>query len=208
VVVAPDAAATTQVPDPGVAVVNPTAAVLPPDALDMELSGVLRGLEPASLLALQPHEPLATVSIAAPPIRLDEIVVTGARFARSERLERVGFYRRRDAGFGRFYDRRDIQGLGVHDLADMFLATPGIARRCVGMNCNLFGHRGFAGFDNPDGCEFQYFVDGVLGSGPGGLGGDIGFVEAIEIYSGPSQLPPQFHGWGGACGAIVVWTQF
>jgi hypothetical protein len=32
-------------------------------------------------------------------------------------------------------------------------------------------------------------------------------VEAIEIYKGPAQTPPEFSGSDGACGAIVIWTK-
>ena len=204
------------VPSPDLAAaVDP--ATSPSDSRDAELGGLLGTLEPATLLALQPAQPTTIAEVNVPPIQLEEIVVTGESLM-SERLERVGFYQRRAAGFGRFFDRRDISELGVQDLSGFFFSTPGLPRRCSGLHCGQnTSSRGFAGFagglerqesvSDAGGCE-QYFVDGVLVNSPGGFGGDLGYVEAIEIYSGASQLPPQFHGWGGACGAIVVWTQF
>lgn len=33
-------------------------------------------------------------------------------------------------------------------------------------------------------------------------------VEAVEVYRGPAEVPAMFAFTGGACGAVVVWTQF
>ena len=31
-------------------------------------------------------------------------------------------------------------------------------------------------------------------------------VEAIEVYTGPAETPPEYEATGG-CGAIVIWTR-
>ena len=32
-------------------------------------------------------------------------------------------------------------------------------------------------------------------------------IEAIEVYRGPAEVPPQFGGAQSACGVIVLWTR-
>jgi hypothetical protein len=32
-------------------------------------------------------------------------------------------------------------------------------------------------------------------------------VEAVEIYAGPAQVPPQYGGAHSACGIILFWTR-
>jgi hypothetical protein len=32
-------------------------------------------------------------------------------------------------------------------------------------------------------------------------------LEAIEVYLGPSETPPQYSRGGANCGAILIWTR-
>jgi hypothetical protein len=171
------------------------------------LASPLLSLQPAIVEVEAPAVLVTAVERAAPPIRLDEIVVTAGRIATSERLESVGFYRRRQQGIGKFFDRRAVEGLPGGAFDELFVATAGMHRRCDGLRCGFHTSRGFAGFrDTIEGCEMQYFVDGSPFAAAYDLSGD--WVEAVEVYTGPSQLPPQFHGPdGGMCGAVVVWTR-
>jgi hypothetical protein len=32
-------------------------------------------------------------------------------------------------------------------------------------------------------------------------------IQAIEVYSVPSQIPPQYNKTSGGCGVMLVWTR-
>jgi hypothetical protein len=52
-----------------------------------------------------------------------------------------------------------------------------------------------------NGMPFPMTSDGVINSfiGPEE-------VEAVEVYTGTSQIPPQFNSTNARCGVVVIWT--
>lgn len=67
---------------------------------------------------------------------------------------------------------------------------------------------------SPSACYSQIWLDGVRIYAPGenqvvpDLGAfDVGALQAIEFYSGPSSTPAQFGGSGAACGTLLIWTR-
>jgi hypothetical protein len=66
-------------------------------------------------------------------------------------------------------------------------------------------------------CFYQIYVDGVLRYAPSDDGGaepppdvdqlKVSEYEAIEIYRGGAQVPPQYGGTGAACGTALLWTR-
>ena len=121
----------------------------------------------------------------------------------------AGFWERRSRGFGHYLTRDEIDAVGAHDFTDVLRMTPGVniitvnGRRSVRFGRSM-GLRGD--------CPPQYWVDGMRienGSPDDFVPGDL---EALEIYSGPSTVPPQFAARSvqigtRTCGAIVVWTR-
>jgi hypothetical protein len=124
--------------------------------------------------------------------------------ARSHRLL-AGFWERRSRGFGYFLTRDEIEKRDAHEFADLARMAPSVTvgtrngRRIIRFN------RGAAGRD----CPPQYVVDGMKienGSPDEFTPQD---VEAIEFYSGPATIPPQFAPRFNSftCGAVVIWTR-
>jgi hypothetical protein len=59
-------------------------------------------------------------------------------------------------------------------------------------------------------CAVQFYLDGVYTPTEDGRISDrvrLEDVEAVEVYRGPSELPPEFRRPGADCGVIVVWTR-
>ena len=64
------------------------------------------------------------VSLSVDPVGLEPIVVSVER--REARLQEVGFYHRRQVGFGKYVDRLDIENRGPLEVTDLFSGMPGV----------------------------------------------------------------------------------
>jgi hypothetical protein len=58
-------------------------------------------------------------------------------------------------------------------------------------------------------CPPQYWIDGVMVSGFNIDDMMPGDVEGIELYAGPSVVPPQFNNPRSSvnCGLVLIWTR-
>jgi hypothetical protein len=127
---------------------------------------------------------------------LPELTVVGEQYVPS-RL--AGFYQRRQFGIGKFFDREYIDRRSPRSMSDLLLGLAGV--RVWG---NIMDER--IGFVRC--ARIGVYVDGFR------LQGDPSenlrlvnpaYVEAMEIYRGPSELPAEF--MSDDCAAIVVWTR-
>ena len=123
--------------------------------------------------------------------------------ARSRRLL-AGFWERRARGFGHYLTRADIERRAAHEFVDLARMVPSVSISTRGGRKTIRLNRG-AGRD----CPPQYVVDGMRienGSPDEFTPQD---VEAVEFYSGPATVPPQFAPRFNSytCGAIVIWTR-
>lgn len=123
----------------------------------------------------------------------------------AEYLERNGFDRRRRSGLGSFITRAEIERRRPRYLSDALRSVVGLSFQPNGTRGDAYVSMSRAG-SRP--CPVQYFVDGTL-IGPGFNIDEIaaGDVEALEIYRGASQVPPEFNRRSSACGVIAVWTR-
>lgn len=147
-----------------------------------------------------------TIVLGANIQRLQAIRVIGEGIDDSRSLFALeDFYRRMRRDVGTFITRRDLEGAAT--LAPLLAKTPGVR-----LETNVYGDQsisfarcqpglGTAGREDP----VAYFLDGLRTTG------DLlnvfrpQNIEAIEIYRGPSQLPPE--AMGHACAAIFIWTR-
>ena len=142
-------------------------------------------------------------TLTALPTTLAGVLVEDEYEARSRRLL-AGFWERRSRGFGHYLTRADIERRGAHEFVDLARMVPSVTISTRGGQKTIRLNRG-AGRD----CPPQYVVDGMrieAGSPDEFTPQD---VEAVEFYSGPATVPPQFAPRFNSytCGAIVIWTR-
>lgn len=159
-------------------------------------------------IRLQP-DPVLLASITAGVERTDDY------------LRDVGFYERRDHGFGSHLTGEEVRRRAVFTLVDAIRDLPRVHVGGEGM-ADGTPRTDFATIVMRDGqrvCPPHIFLDGVFVH-RGGLRGDFpppdgpampdAFVHpmdvaAIEVYPGGVARPPQYALPGG-CGVILIWT--
>ena len=163
------------------------------------------GFRPSSVdVVVDQHAPVTSVVMLSPIAqRLAPIVVRGG----SNYTGRMaGFYQRRDLGIGHFISRERIEHDNPGQLTDVFRRIPGVQITSTRFIRNAVRFRGNGGTCWPlvwlDGAPLptaEFDLDFLAPSS----------IEGIEVYSGISQVPPQFMGSRGlgSCGVIVVWSR-
>ena len=163
------------------------------------------GFQPATVNVLVDQRVPAAqiVTLARIPQTLAPIVVRGG----SNYTGRMaGFYPRRDLGIGHFVSRERLERDNPSQLTDVFRRLPG-----VHITSNRFIRNAVRVRAHGQNCWPWVWLDGApLPTAEF----DLDFlspqsIEGIEVYSGISQIPPQFMGSRGlgSCGVIVVWSR-
>jgi hypothetical protein len=112
------------------------------------------------------------------------------------------FWRRRERGVGRFFTRTDIERRNPIRVTDMLRTIAGISVYRVGPTTQIRSSR------SGGRCGPSIWIDGMqLSDSDLDLFVHPQDVEAIEVYRGFIETPPQFSGGFNACGAIVIWTR-
>jgi len=144
------------------------------------------------------------VVLVPSPIPMDPLVVEAE--ARPRRLEMSGFFQRKRGGIGTFIEREEIERRDPMFLSDLFRARPGL-RVVYGVGGAALVSRRTSTFANAN-CMPLIYLDGLpMARGVIDDLVDPSLVEAIEAYSGISQLPAQYSGAESACGVVLVWTR-
>ena len=146
---------------------------------------------------------LDTVQLVQVAHRLDPITVRSSIHAYSSRM--MGFYERRSQGLGHFFTRQQIEDANPRFLTDMFRRIPGVQLASTDIIQHAVRMRGardcppLLWLDGAPAAAAEYDLDTI----------DPLSVEAIEVYSGPSEVPLQFKPPMDvqACGVIVIWTR-
>lgn len=158
--------------------------------------------------------------IAPRPMELDGILVSTDRPAPSHPLVRNGFVERYRRGIGHFITPRDLERTVYLDTESLFHFIPGV--RIVTRSRSTVNGRTVLGpttervlMRNSWGsCAPTVYVDGIRTQLAYGTGERlshlvrIGWIEAVEIYTRPAQVPAEYGGpTGNDCGLIVFWTE-
>ena len=137
------------------------------------------------------------------------------------------FEERRGRGFGAFITRDELARRESSTLTDVIRTkAPGVKFIPLLNGGTTVANGRFAGNIDPtlpSECYMSIYLDGVRIYAPGqetpdnhpldrGKGPNldrlaVNGIEAIEIYRGPAEMPPEFLGSNSACGAIVIWTR-
>jgi carboxypeptidase family protein len=129
---------------------------------------------------------------------LAPVAVEGRATVVSYRL--VDFERRRRTGRGHYLTDEEIKRSGASTLQGLTRGMRGVTEHCAGSGCRIQMVRA------REGCEPDYIVDGrvddLFGSAT-----PIRDIVALEVYTGPSDVPGEFAGRSAGCGVIVIWTR-
>lgn len=145
-------------------------------------------------------------SLTRAAVELDTVSVT-ARL--NPHLE--GFEQRRARGVGRFFTRSELTRTNARGITDVLRRVPGFMLQGSTHNDGAMVESGRT--SRTGNCPVLYYLNGS--PLPVAAGGSINSfvqldaVEGIEVYSGASQIPPQFNsqGFRALCGVVVVWTR-
>lgn len=116
------------------------------------------------------------------------------------------FERHRQNGHGIYLDRPELEKRRTPRLTDVLRRVPGVrivtdraGRTMVRMGRSAMGRD----------CPPDFWIDGVRAQFLGADDVPVSDIEALEIYRGPSGLPPEFNSrfTNAQCGAVIIWTR-
>lgn len=140
----------------------------------------------------------AAAGVDTAPQRLPQITVEATP---SPPVWMRDFERRRTSGRGQYVTRDEIEARNYNRLSDVVQTMRGVTMDCGGggSGCQIRMVRA------PMQCYPEYWVDGQLNNAWGPVI-PVRDIEAIEVYTGPSDTPGEFAGRNSGCGTIVIWT--
>jgi len=112
----------------------------------------------------------------------------------------VDFERRRQNGRGQYLTESEIVKSGAYSVADAVKTMRGVIYDCGGGGCHV--HMAQA----PQRCLPEYVVDGQEMNDFGPTT-PIRDIIAIEVYTGPTEVPGEYAGRNAGCGVVVIWTR-
>ena len=141
------------------------------------------------------------VVLVAIPFELAGITTQAATFGRL-----ADFNRHRVNGQGFYLDRAELEKRRTPRLSDVLRRLPGVrvVTDRTGRTLLRMG-RASSGRD----CPPEFWIDGVRAQMLGVDDVPVSDIEALEVYRGPSGLPPEFNSrfTNAQCGAVIIWTR-
>lgn len=112
----------------------------------------------------------------------------------------VDFERRRRTGRGHYLTEEEIVQTRAGRLVDLTRGMRGVTQQCGMGGCRIHMTRA-----RPN-CEPDYVIDGRV-ENMFGATTPIRDIIALEVYTGPSDVPGEFSGSSAGCGVVVIWTR-
>ena len=179
--------------------------------LRVQLLGYVAFVQSVTVIAGQTLD--VHITLVAAPIPLKALEVKGQPPLRPV-LE--AFEHRRARGNGHFLNQEEIARMQPRVFTDVLRRVPGVMLQA---SSGSFGSNDMVrmtrtiGVNGPRSCPVLFYVNGS----PLQISGDMSVdqfvapedVVAIEVYSGSSQIPPEFQSslLNSRCGVIVIWTK-
>ena len=113
----------------------------------------------------------------------------------------VDFERRRHLGRGQYLTESEIVKSGAYNIADAVKNMRGVLFECGG-GAGCYIHMARA----PMRCLPEFIVDGQVMNDFGPTT-PIRDIIALELYTGPTEVPGEYAGRYAGCGVIVIWTR-
>ena len=141
------------------------------------------------------------VVLAAIPLELAGINTEATTVGRM-----ADFERHRLNGHGIYVDRADLDKIRTPRLSDVLRRMPGV-RIVTDRAGRLMLRMGRSSMGRD--CPPDFWIDGVRAQFLGVDDVPVTDIEALEVYRGPSGLPPEFNSrlTNAQCGAVVIWTR-
>ena len=178
-----------------------------------QLQVIMVGYTPAAMAIEMVAGKTLKVSLVLEPLPLETVTVTAdPNFF----VGIAGFEERKARGMGRYFTREDIKVMQPRQLTDVLRRVPGMQIETVigglsGGSPTARTGRNISGANSP--CVMAYYLNGS----PLPLSSDISInhfvaaddVAAMEVYTGSSQIPPEFNSslYGARCGVVAIWTR-
>jgi hypothetical protein len=137
---------------------------------------------------------------------LPTVAVTAPAAVLNYRL--VDFERRRLNGRGQYLTEDDIIRSGAFNVADAVKGMRGVTYECSGgPSAGALGSGCFVRMSRaPMRCLPEFVVDDHV-MNDFGPNTPIRDIVALELYTGPSEVPGEYAGRNAGCGVVVIWTR-
>jgi hypothetical protein len=178
-----------------------------------ELQVVMVGYTPGAMTIEIVAGDTLKVSLVLEPLPLETVTVTADE---NFFVGMAGFAERKARGLGRYFTREEIKVMQPRQVTDVLRRVPGMQIETVvgglsGGSPTARTGRNISSANSP--CVMAYYLNGS----PLQLPGDISInhfvaaddVAAMEVYTGSSQIPPEFNSslHGARCGVVAIWTR-
>jgi hypothetical protein len=156
------------------------------------------GFQPIELELVTRDGEARTINVEL--LLLPPVLDTVETFAEIKVEPMAEFEARRKRYYGVFYTRADIERRAPARPSDLLRSAPGVRVMGSGMG----GYQVLMGRSR---CRPMYWVDGRVVPMFEIDHLNTNEIQAVEVYRGPSETPPELNRMNAGCGVIAIWTR-